>query len=95
MMICAFEECQNEFEPKTHNQKYCSDECCKIATNVKIKEKYQNTKARRAGVSVKCKNRGCKQILNRYGTDDECEVCKAKRVASERKGILEMLNGIS
>ena len=95
MMICAFEECQNEFEPKTHNQKYCSDECCKIATNVKIKEKYQSTKARRAGVKFKCKNRGCNQILNRYSSNDECEGCKAKRVATDRNLILEMLNGAS
>jgi hypothetical protein len=94
-MICAYEDCNNEFEAKTHNQKYCSDECCKIATNVKIKEKYQTIKDRKAGIKFKCKNRGCNQILNRYSNGDECEVCKAKRVASERKNILEMLNGSS
>jgi len=94
-MICAYEECNNEFEAKTHNQKYCSDECCKIATNLKIKEKYQNTKARRAGVKFICKNRGCDQILNRYSSSEECESCKAKKAAAERKSILEMLNGVS
>ena len=41
-MICSNKECAKEFAPKTHNQKYCSDECCKIATNLKVKEKYQN-----------------------------------------------------
>mgnify|MGYP003332424057 CR=1 FL=1 len=45
-MICAYEECSNKFEPKTHNQKYFSEECCKIATNLKVKEKYFYKKAR-------------------------------------------------
>jgi hypothetical protein len=94
-MICAYEDCNNEFEAKTHNQKYCSDECCKIATNVKIKEKYQNAKARRSGVKFVCKNRGCSQVLNRYSNNEECEGCLAKKKSGDRKQILEMLNGIS
>ena len=93
-MICAYEKCDNEFEPKTHNQKYCSDECCKIATNLKIKEKYYYKKARLAGVEFKCETRGCKQILNRYTTDKVCEVCKSKQRSKERNDILEMLNGL-
>jgi hypothetical protein len=56
-MICSNDGCVNEFEPKTHNQKYCSDECCKIATNIKIKEKYYYKKARLAGEKFICKTR--------------------------------------
>ena len=48
-MICAYKECFNEFEAKTHNQKYCSDECCRTATNIKIKERYYENKARLNG----------------------------------------------
>ena len=43
-MICAREECGIEFEQKTHNQKYCSDECCRIATNKRIMDKYYKKK---------------------------------------------------
>ena len=92
-MICAYPECDNEFEPKTHNQKYCSDDCCKIATNLKIKEKYYYKKARASGVKFKCATRGCQQVLNRFTTDKICEVCKAKEKTKDRKEILDMLNG--
>ena len=47
-MICSNKECAKEFDAKTHNQKYCSDECCRIATNIKIKQKYYDKKARLA-----------------------------------------------
>ena len=92
-MICAYAECNNEFEPKTHNQKYCSDECCKIATNLKIKEKYYYKKARSAGVKFKCASRGCNQILSKFTDDLICENCKAKQKTKERKDILDILNG--
>ena len=44
-MICANTECAKEFDSKTHNQKYCSDECCRVATNRRIMEKYYEKKA--------------------------------------------------
>jgi hypothetical protein len=94
-MICAYKDCQGikEFEPKTHNQKYCSDECCKIATNIKIKEKYYYKKARASGIEFKCISKGCNQKLSRFTTDEICEVCKAKEKSKERQSILDMLNG--
>jgi hypothetical protein len=93
-MICAYEECSNKFEPKTHNQKYCSEECCKIATNLKVKEKYFYKKARVAGVKFICDSKGCNQILSRFTLDKICENCKAKQRSKDRKEILDMLNGI-
>ncbi len=92
-MICDYEECDNEFKPRTHNQKYCSDECCKIATTLKIKEKYYYKKARAAGVKFACKNRGCNQILSKFTTDLICENCKAKQRTKDRKEIMDILNG--
>ena len=44
-MICANSECKKDFAPKTHNQKYHNDECCRIATNRRIMEKYYDKKA--------------------------------------------------
>lgn len=92
-MICSRDGCENPFEARTHNQKYCSDDCCKIATNLKIKEKYYYKKARMAGEKFVCDNRGCSQVLNRFTVDKICEVCKAKAKEKERQDLLEMLNG--
>ena len=60
-MICANKECSKEFEPKTHNQKYCTDECCRVATNRRIMEKYYEKKAIRNGAIRQCSK--CKIIL--------------------------------
>jgi recombinational DNA repair protein RecR len=38
-------------------------------------------------------NTGCKQVLNRFTTDEVCEVCKAKDREKERQSLLGMLNG--
>jgi hypothetical protein len=43
-MICSNKECSKDFDAKTHNQKYCSDECCRVATNKRIMEKYYEKK---------------------------------------------------
>lgn len=94
-MKCSFEECNNEFEPKTHNQKYCSDECCRTATNLKLKEKYYEKKARKAGVTFRCKNKGCNQELNMYDNDYICNVCKAKEKTKARNELIEMVLGVS
>ena len=40
-MICENKECKKKFTPKTHNQKYCKDECCRIATKKSIMRKKQ------------------------------------------------------
>jgi hypothetical protein len=94
-MICAYEECDNKFEPKTHNQKYCSDECCRIATNKKLKEAYYERKARLAGVAFKCKNKGCNVVLSRYSTDNICDACKGKEKTKERQKLWDMIQNVS
>jgi hypothetical protein len=90
-MICAYEECSNKFEPKTHNQKYCSDECCRIATNKKLKDQYYAKKARLSGVIFRCSKRGCSNILSRYSTGDVCDMCMSKEKTQERNSIINML----
>jgi hypothetical protein len=90
-VICAYDECDNKFEPRTHNQKYCSDECCRIATNIKIKQKYYDKKARLAGKSRICKTSGCKTPLSRYNENDMCSKCEAKAEAKIRNSIFKDL----
>jgi len=69
-MICNNKECSKEFDAKTHNQKYCSDECCRVATNKRIMEKYYEKKAIRNGAFRACSK--CKTKLSRYNQSDIC-----------------------
>jgi hypothetical protein len=92
-MICANKECAKEFSSKTHNQKYCSDECCRIATNRRIMEKYYEKKAIRNGALRKCKK--CKVKLSRYNQNEMCSVCEKNSSTKDRNKIIGMLNDIS
>jgi hypothetical protein len=96
-MICAYEDCQGEkkFEPKTHNQKYCSDECCRIATNAKLKQAYYDKKARLAGKQRICKTKGCSVILSRYNETNVCDKCNGAKKEKERQELLEMIKSVS
>jgi hypothetical protein len=91
-MICANSDCINgkEFTPKTHNQKYCSDECCRIATNKKIMEKYYEKKAIRSGQKRFCKT--CKSPLSRYNTLSICAKCEKNNSSLDRDKIIGMIN---
>ncbi len=67
-MICENKECKKKFTPKTHNQKYCKDECCRIATNKRIMEKYYEKKAIKNGAERLCKK--CNIQLSRYNKNN-------------------------
>ena len=95
MIICGHDGCENEFEPKTHNQKYCSDLCCREATNAKIKAKYYEKKERLAGKQRVCKNKNCNTKLSRYNSSSVCEGCVANQKESERKALLDMVRNVS
>ena len=94
-MICAYEECKNEFEPKTHNQKYCSDECCRTATNQKLKDQYYEKKARLQGKKRICKTTGCNSLLSRYNEDKICGKCQADNEKNKQKELIEMVMNVS
>jgi len=94
-MICSNEGCNNEFDPKTHNMKYCGDECCREATNAKIKQKYYDKKARLAGQKRFCSNKGCTTTLSRYNSSNVCENCVANEKLAEQKRLLSMIKNVS
>lgn len=81
-MKCALESCLNSFEPSTHNNIYCSPECCRIATNAKIMERYYANKRKRSGAVRICENDGCYNELSRYNMGDSCAECEAREKAS-------------
>ena len=91
-MICANDGCSNSFEKTTHNQKYCSDECCREATNKKIREKYYEEKERLAGKKRTCSTKGCTNLLSRYNDGKICNSCIAKIQSSEKNEILRIMN---
>jgi hypothetical protein len=76
-MICSNLSCSKEFDSKTHNQKYCSDECCRIATNKRIMDKYYEKKAIKNGAVRLCKK--CKAKLSRYNSEDVCASCNKNK----------------
>jgi acetyl-CoA carboxylase beta subunit len=95
-MICANKECAKEFEAKTHNQKYCSDECCRIATNRRIMEKYYEKKAIKNGAVRNCKK--CKAQLSRYNAVDICQQCEhSTKIKSKNKldGLIDEIKRIN
>lgn len=89
-MICANPDCSKNFEQKTHNQKYCSDDCCRINTNKKIMQKYYEKKAIRNGAVRLCKI--CKSKLSRYNLDNVCSKCVKSNNHKHKKNILKALN---
>ena len=94
-MICAYNECKKQFTPKTHNQKYCSDECCRTATNEKLKEAYYERKARLQGKKRMCSTKGCSTILSRYNEGKVCGKCLAKIEKDKQKELIEMVRNVS
>lgn len=94
-MICAYEECENEFTPKTHNQKYCSDACCRIATNLKIKQRYYDEKDRKSGKKRYCSVEGCNNVLSRYNTGKKCLECDSQKTMKRKNELLDMIRSVS
>lgn len=91
-MICANDGCSNEFKKTTHNQKYCSDECCREATNKKIREKYYEQKERLAGKKRLCSVKSCKNVLSRYNDGSICNTCIAKQKSGQKYELLRIMN---
>ena len=88
-LTCAHEPCSKLFEPNTHNQKYCSSECCKAATNAKIMKRYYERKSRLKGTARKCYT--CGAGLSRYNDSTICSGCAAKQEARDNVTVLSAL----
>lgn len=91
---CAYSECGREFEPNRHNQKFCSDDCCRRATNARLMEQYYARKARRQGQARLCAN-GCGTRLSRYNDGNLCGACERRKSEDARKESLKELGFIT
>ena len=92
-LVCARPECRKVAPRKTHNQKYCGDECCRIATNAKIMERYYIEKEKRSGKPRQCFNR-CGQILSRYNHGDYCSKCSANKSSESKQRIIQVMENV-
>lgn len=89
--ICAHTECGKEFTAKTHNQRYDTDECCRLATNKRIMERYYEKKERRQGGRRVCVTDSCATVLNRYNDSEICALCLAKKDTGVKNFIHDMV----
>lgn len=85
---CANPACEILFEKKKHNQKYHDDECCRDATNNRLKEQYHARKARRSGAKRKCIEPGCTTFLSKYNPENVCGAHKEARREQRRVALL-------
>lgn len=92
---CQFQDCNIVFEPKTHNQKYHSDECCRLATNKRIMERYYERKARRKGGRRVCSEAGCGTILNRYNDSEICGGCLSRKDSQNKAALASIIQGVT
>lgn len=75
MKVCAVEECGKTFIPKTHNNKYCSEECSKKAISAIVNKRY-HAKKRIKNTVRHCSS--CNAILSRYNESELCAPCKSR-----------------
>lgn len=92
-ITCARKGCDNRFVKVTHNQKYCSNDCCREETNKKIMEKYHERAAIKRGKKRKCLT--CSAVLSRYNLDGTCAACTAKNKAEDNVNIDNILTFIA
>lgn len=87
---CQRPECAKEFIKRTHNMKYCCDECCRLKTNERIMEKYYARRDQRQGKARYCLMCS-KTRLSRYNDGTICSACESKKEASANNSVLDML----
>lgn len=85
---CENTGCDIAFIKKTHNQRYHDDECCRLATNAKIMEKYYARRAQRLGLARYC---SCGTKLSRYNSDATCNACALKQDELRNQSVFSML----
>jgi hypothetical protein len=93
MLICAREECQVEYEPKTHNQKYHSAECCRIATNARMMRKYHQRQRYLKGEVRMCEQCSLTK-LSRYNPSNTCAACTTRIQNEVNENLYRMLENV-
>jgi hypothetical protein len=92
VIVCARAGCEQKFDRSAHNQKYCSSECLRDATNQRFREKYHENKANA--------NRGprfcdCGSRLSKYNSGDQCAKCEASTRSRRTKELRDFIRGLT
>lgn len=91
MRECAYRHCENSFEPKRKNQKYCDTECCKQEMNCRAKDSYAAKRFRILGNRRICNS--CGAILSQYNDDNKCTICLQKKQRYREQRLRDRVNG--
>lgn len=92
--VCAREGCDIKAYKTTHNQKYCSPQCCRIATNARIMKNYHENQAIARGkprVCAKCEVTS----LSRYNKNSYCGSCETKMRESNSSAVADLLSSVT
>lgn len=89
--VCDYRECEVEFVPTTHNQVYHTEECCRLETNARMKERYRENRARKTGAERICKTPTCNTRLSRYNESKYCASCDRAEDDRKNRELLELL----
>ncbi len=92
-ITCENKGCSVVFSKRTHNQRYHDDECCRLATNAKIAEKYHQRRAQKLGLARDCVV--CDNPLSRYNDTMVCNSCTRKREVSRNESVFSMLSNVA
>lgn len=93
IITCQNKGCDVRFAKKTHNQRYHDDECCRLATNAKIMEKYHQRRRQKLGLARECAV--CETKLSRYNSDTVCNSCSLKREIEKNESVFAMLTNVA
>ena len=91
LITCAAQDCEELFDKKIHNQRYHSDECCRIETNRKMMKKYYDQKDRKQGKVRICQTCGITK-LSRYNESVICSSCEKEKQVKVNNEVHQMLD---
>ena len=91
MIVCARDGCSISFSRSAHNQKYCSSECLRDATNQRFREKYHESKANMHIGPRYCE---CGSRLSLYNTGEQCAKCEASNRSRNLKSLKDFFRSL-
>jgi len=91
---CALEGCNVVGVKTTHNQKYCSTEHCREATNAKLMERYHEAQAIKKGKKRLCRTCGITR-LSRYNPGRDCSGCQTSGRVERNSGLTDLASMVT
>lgn len=93
MSVCARIGCEERFVKRTHNMIYHDSDCCRLATNERLKGQYHERQAQKRGEPRYCVVCGVTR-LNRYNSGRVCGGCQAERAATAKSSLVGLLSNV-